>query len=628
MGLSSPKTLKTSMLNNNAFDLKNFLKTLPEQPGVYQMINAESKVIYVGKARNLKKRVQSYFSRQLEVKTQAMVAKISRIEIIVTSSENEALLLEYNLIKTHKPRYNILLKDDKSYPYLFLSTKHAFPRLDYCRGIKKTEGEYFGPFANLYSVRESLALVQKLFQIRPCKDSYFAHRSRPCLQYQIQRCTGPCVGLVSEVDYKKQVNRAVLFLQGKSDEIIAVLQKDMEEAASAQHYEEAAKQRDKIRILRRLQQQQHVIGDEASLDIVGVYQQRGEACICVLQIRGGRLLGSRNYFPKTALIESEEALLAAFLPHYYLGSMRALEVPNQIVCTHSLSERAWIEAALSAKLGREFRLIDQPGDQRLAHSREWVRMAKNNAAQALRQNLAEASLWQAKFAALQQLLDLPSPIVRMECFDISHTRGEATVASCVVFDEQGPSNKAYRHYNIHDITPGDDYAAMRQALTRRFHAKDASSQPMPDVIIIDGGKGQLQVAHEVLAEQNITGIVLLGVAKGPERKPGEETLWLDGRLEPLCINPIDPVFHLLQHIRDEAHRFAITAHRAKRAKTRRQSVLLDIEGVGALRRQRLLTHFGGLQELKRASVAEIARVPGIGPALAEIIFKNLHQGKS
>ena len=621
---SSLKTLKTSMLNNNTFDLNTFLKTLPEQPGVYQMINAEDKVIYVGKARNLKKRVQSYFSRQLEVKTQAMVAKIARIEIIVTSSENEALLLEYNLIKTHKPRYNILLKDDKSYPYLFLTTKQVYPRLDYCRGIKKAEGEYFGPFANLYSVRESLALVQKLFQIRPCKDSYFAHRSRPCLQYQIQRCTGPCVGLVSEADYKKQVERAVLFLQGKNDEIIAVLQKDMEAAALAQDYEEAAKQRDKIRLLRRLQQQQNVIGDEASLDIVGVFQQRGEACICVLQVRGGRLLGSRNYFPKASLVESEEALLTAFLPHYYLGSMRALEVPTQIVCTHSLAEREWIQAALSTKLGRDFRIVDH----RSAHTREWVRMALNNAAQALRQNLAEASLWQAKFAALQKLLDLPSPITRMECFDISHTRGEATVASCVVFDEQGPLNKAYRHYNIHDITPGDDYAAMRQALTRRFHAKDASSQNMPDVIIIDGGKGQLQVAHEVLAGLTITGVVLLGVAKGPERKPGEETLWLDGRVDPLCLSPAEPVFHLLQHILDEAHRFAITAHRAKRAKTRRQSVLLDIEGVGERRRQRLLTHFGGLQELKRASVAEIARVPGIGHALAEQIFKNLHQGKS
>lgn len=608
------------MTSNSSFELRTFLKNLPEKPGVYQMINAEDKVIYVGKARNLKKRVTSYFSRQLDSKTQAMVAKIARIELIVTASENEALLLEFNLIKSLRPRYNILLKDDKAYPYLYLTTQHAFPRLDYCRGAKKGGGEYFGPYPNLYSVRESLALIQKLFRLRQCTDVYFGNRTRPCLQYQIKRCTAPCVGLVSESDYRQQVNRAIYFLQGKNDQIIEELQQEMERAAGDRQYEEAAHYRDQIRLLRRLQQQQSMIGEEGNVDILGVYQQHGQAAICVLQVRGGRLLSSRAYFPSSSLEASSGDLLAAFMPHYYLGSVRPEDVPTRIICAEPLPDRQWIQQALSEQLGCRFAV----SDRKLARYRTWQKMAFMNAAQALKQQLAEKALVDAKFTALQTIFDLPNPIRRVECFDISHTRGEATVASCVVFTAEGPSNKDYRQYNITDITPGDDYAAMRQALTRRYQRVTALGAGLPDLLIIDGGKGQLGIAAEVLAELKVSGVVLLGVAKGPTRKPGYETLWVHGQGVPIELPPEHQALHLIQQIRDEAHRFAITAHRAKRSKQRQRSVLDDIEGVGAVRRQRLLKHFGGLQELKRASQEEIARVPGIGEALAAVIFSALH----
>ncbi|OGO91891.1 MAG: excinuclease ABC subunit C [Coxiella sp. RIFCSPHIGHO2_12_FULL_42_15] len=609
------------MTTGKIFNPLFFIKNLSTQPGVYQMQNATGETIYVGKARNLQKRVASYFSRQLDTKTQVMVAKVANIEVIVTASENEALLLESNLIKSLKPRYNILLRDDKSYPYLYLSTSHSFPRLDFYRGAKQAEGEYFGPYPSAGSVRENLALIQKLFKLRQCRDSFFNHRTRPCLQYQIKRCTAPCVGLVTEKEYQKQVQHAIDFLHGKNNKIIEDLTAQMDLASEKLDYEMAAHFRDQIIQLRRLQQSQAVMGDNGNIDVIGVFQQVGKAAISVLQIRGGRLLGKRAYFPIMPPDTRDEEIIAAFIPQYYLNKIRAEDLPQSIVVSHALQDRLWIQQALQAQWQNEMTL----SDRKLAKYRQWQKMAIMNATQALKQHLSEKSQVAAKLEALQHILQLPNPISRIECFDISHTQGEAAVASCVVFTEQGEVKKEYRKYNMKEITSGDDYAAMRQALLRRYtRVKSTQGSVLPDLLIIDGGKGQLAIAAEVLEELQVSGVWLLGVAKGPARKPGLETLWLFGKTEPVHLSADHLALHLIQLIRDEAHRFAITAHRAKRGKARQHSILEEIEGIGVVRRRRLLQHFGGLQELKKASAADIARVPGISDALAQQIFDALH----
>lgn len=610
------------MSENQPFNPQLFIKHLPTKPGVYQMQNSMGKVIYVGKARNLQKRVASYFSRQLETKTQAMVAKIANIEVIVTSSENDALLLESNLIKSLKPRYNVLLRDDKSYPYLYLSTHHSFPRLDFYRGSKRGEGTYFGPYPSASSVRENLALIQKLFKLRQCRDSFFNHRTRPCLQYQIKRCTAPCVGFVTEKAYQKQVQHAVDFLEGKNDAIIEDLTLNMNEASGKLDYELAAHFRDQISQLRRLQQQQSMIGDNGNIDVIGAFSSLGQAAISVLQIRGGRLLGKRAYFPLIPPSTNEEEIISAFIPQYYFNKIRAEDLPQKIILSHVLKERLWIQQALQAQLQKTLTLTDR----KLEKYRQWQKMAIENAMQSLKHHVAEKSQVAVKLAALQKLLGVPHPISRIECFDISHTQGEATVASCVVFTEQGQARKEYRKYNIKDITPGDDYAAMRQVLLRRYmRLKSSEGSTLPDLLLIDGGKGQLAVAAEVLEELQMSGMWLLGVAKGPTRKPGLETLLLWGKSTPIHLSQESAVLHLIQYIRDEAHRFAITAHRVKRGKARGHSILEDIEGIGAVRRRHLLQFFGGLQELQKASVADIARVPGISEALAQQIFDALHR---
>jgi excinuclease ABC subunit C len=585
------------------------------------MLDTHGKIIYVGKARNLQKRVSSYFRSLLDNKTQAMMSQVASIQTIITSNENEALLLEANLIKQFHPRYNVLLRDDKSYPYLYLSTHQQFPRLDFYRGSKNAPGRYFGPFPNAGSVRDNLALIQKLFRLRQCNDTFFKNRTRPCLQYQIKRCTAPCVGYVDEPNYRQQVNDAILFLQGKNDEVVEKLVARMEIASQQLEYESAAFYRDQIAQLRRLQKQQFMIGDQGNIDVIGVSQSMGSIGFTILFIRGGRLIGDRAFFPNIPAGTETQTALSAFIAQYYLSPARNDDIPERIVLSESVADRLWIQNALSAELKRKVMIVDT---QRAPYI-SWQRMAKDNAAHALSQHLASKNSVAIKLEALQTALHLPNPLRRIECFDVSHTMGEATVASCVVFTDEGASKKDYRRFNITDITPGDDYAALRQALTRRYTRLKEGGGELPDLLIVDGGVGQLKQAAEVLEELQVSGVILLGVAKGPERKPGLEKLYIWGKKLEIHLKSDDIALHLIQYIRDEAHRFAITAHRAKRAKGRLESPLQQIEGIGPKRRQQLLKHFGGLQELRKASVAEINQVPGISAALAQRIYDVLHR---
>ncbi len=601
-------------------DFVAFLKKLTNSPGVYQFFDATGQVIYVGKAKNLRKRVSSYFSRQLDKKTQTMLAKVVNIEVLLAASENDALLLESDLIKSLKPRYNIVLRDDKSYPFLYLSTQQRFARLDFYRGKKQEQGEFFGPYPSASAVRENLALIQKLFRLRQCSDSFFKHRTRPCLQYQIKRCTAPCVGLVSEAEYSQQVAHTIGFLRGKSHEVMDNITGLMEAAAKRLHYEEAAHYRDQIDQLRRLQNQQTHLSGKRNIDVIGVAQYAGRIGFTVLSIRDGRMLGKRSYFPKLPLVSELGEALSAFIAQYYLNTVRQNDLPQKVIASERITDRLWLQNALQSKLSSKLVL----SDQKTAASLAWQKMAVTNTLEALRHFVAEKSQVAEQLLALQESLSLSYPIQRIECFDVSHTQGEATVASCVVFNEAGSAHQDYRRYSISGITSGDDYAAMRQALERRYARLKREAAKLPDLLIIDGGKGQLHAAAEVMETLQISGLALLGVAKGVERKPGAETLWLYGQEKPLSLRPDSIAFHLIQHIRDEAHRFAISSHRAKRAKARSQSLLQSIQGVGVARRQRLLTHFGGLQGLMKASVQDIAAVSGINAALAEKIFKFLH----
>lgn len=585
------------------------------------MLDAQGKVIYVGKARNLQKRIGSYFRRLLDNKTQSLMAQVVSIQTTITNTENEALLLEANLIKEYYPRYNILLKDDKSYPYLYLSTHQKFPRLDFYRGSRKAPGRYFGPFPSAGSVRENLALIQKLFRLRQCEDSFFKNRTRPCLQYQIKRCTAPCVGYVEEANYRIQVEDTILFLEGKNDAVIDGLIQRMEVASQDLDYEAAAFYRDQIAQLRRLQKQQSIIGDDGNIDIIGVSQAMGQIGMVLLFIRGGRLIGDRAFFPNVPPDTSMPTALSAFITQYYLSPLRHDDIPERIVTSERFEDRAWVQSALSAALKRKIVITDH---QRAPYT-AWQQMAKENASHALGHHLANKKTMAVKLESLQKALRLPNPIARIECFDVSHTMGEATVASCVVFTEEGPSKKDYRRFNITDITPGDDYAAMRQALSRRYVRLKEHEDELPDLLMIDGGWGQLKQAADVLEELQVSGVVLMGVAKGEGRKPGLEKIYLWGQKEALALKSDDIALHLIQHIRDEAHRFAITTHRAKRAKSRLKSPLQQIEGIGPKRRQQLLKHFGGLQELRKASAQEISQVEGISKALAERIYANLHK---
>jgi excinuclease ABC subunit C len=601
-----------------SFDSAAFLKTLTSRPGVYRMIDITDTVIYVGKAKNLKKRVSSYFRKMgLTSKNRVMVAQIAHIETTVTHTENEALILENNLIKELMPRYNILLRDDKTYPYLFISSD-AFPRIGLHRGAKRKKGRYFGPYPSAGAVRESLHLLQKLFPIRQCDDSYYQNRSRPCLQYQIKRCTAPCVGLISEADYQKDLQHTILFLEGKNQQVLDDLSEQMTLDSAALDFEKAALIRDKIISLRKVQERQYVSAEQGDLDVLAAIVRDGLSVVEVSFIRGGRSLGSKSYFPKGTAAGSAEELLAAFIPQHYLGK----NMPAEVLVSHGFEDLTLLEEVLRSDSEHRVTIrCPQRGP-----SVRWMKMAMTNAEISLVQRLSSRSNLLQRFELLQEVLEMEEMPKRIECFDISHTRGEKTVASCVVFGLEGPLKADYRKFNIEGITPGDDYAAMNQALTRRYTRLQKGEGKRPDLLLIDGGKGQLTEAKAVMADLQLD-IDILGIAKGPARKPGEETLFLVGRAGEIDLSADSPALHLLQQVRDEAHRFAITGHRQRRAKARRTSPLESIEGMGPKRRQKLLQQFGGLQAIQRAGVEDLSGVEGISPNLAQKIYDAFHDEK-
>ncbi|HAT4498809.1 MULTISPECIES: excinuclease ABC subunit UvrC [Serratia] len=607
---------------NDRFDAKAFLSTVTSQPGVYRMYDATGTVIYVGKAKDLKKRLASYFRQQVSSrKTETLVKNIAQIDVTVTHTETEALLLEHNYIKLYQPRYNVLLRDDKSYPLIFLSAD-THPRLAVHRGAKHAKGEYFGPFPNSYAVRETLALLQKLFPIRQCENSVYRNRSRPCLQYQIGRCLGPCVaGLVSEEEYRQQVDYVRLFLSGKDQQVLHQLIARMEEASKLLNFEEAARIRDQIQAVRRVTERQFVSGDSDDLDVIGVAFDAGMACLHVLFIRQGKVLGSRSYFPKVPGGTDMGEVVQTFVGQFYLQGSQARTLPGEILLDFSLPEKDLLAESLSELAGRKIQIQSKPRGDRA----RYLKLARTNAATALTTKLSQQSTIHQRLAELAKVLNL-TEINRMECFDISHTMGEQTVASCVVFDGSGPVRAEYRRYNISGITPGDDYAAMTQVLKRRY-GKALEEKKIPDVIFIDGGKGQLGMAIEVFKSLNVTWDknkpLLIGIAKGADRKAGLETLFFVPEGEGISLPPDSPALHVIQHIRDDSHNHAITGHRQRRAKVRNTSALELIEGVGPKRRQVLLKYMGGLQPLLNASVEEIAKVPGISQALAEKIYNAL-----
>ena len=603
-----------------AFDHKAFLATLTERPGIYQMYDANAVVIYVGKAKNLKRRVSSYFRKTgLAPKTQALVARIANMEVTVTETETEALLLENNLIKQHQPNYNVLLRDDKSYPYIFLSDRDQYPRLTLHRGPKKAKGAYFGPFPSKYAVRESLGFLQRVFKVRQCDDSFFRNRSRPCLQHQIKRCTAPCVGLISPEDYAADVQKTQLYLQGKSSQLMRDLERDMEQAAEALKFEQAAEYRDQIGALRQIQAEQVIEQGNATIDIVSAAYEGGAACVHVLFVRQGKVLGSRSYYPKVPLAENPADVLEHFLPQLYLTGDGRPDLPRELVVSHSFEGAESLAQALTQLASRQIAIRHQV---RAARSK-WLALAMRTAEHNLAAKVASKENMQQRLEALAAELQLDELPTRMECFDISHSSGEAVVASCVVFDGNGPLKSDYRRFNIDGITGGDDYAAMDQALRRRYSRLVAGEGRLPDILFIDGGKGQLTIAKAVLAELAVSDVVLVGVAKGVTRKPGLETLIVAETGREIT-RAAPAALHLIQQIRDEAHRFAITGHKARRDKKRRSSGLEDIAGVGPQRRRDLLKYFGGLQEIKRASVADLMKVDNINKKVAEAIYSAFH----
>ena len=597
--------------------LAEAVAALPHLPGVYRMLNAQGEVLYVGKARDLKKRVASYFQKlgSLDPRIQHMVIQVCSVETTVTRSEPEALLLENNLIKTFSPRYNILYRDDKSYPYLVL-TGHAFPRLGFHRGGLDKVNRYFGPFSSAGAVRESIQLMQKVFRIRTCEDTVFSNRSRPCLLYQIKRCTAPCVGSIDAAAYAEDVRNAELFLLGRDDEVLEKLEQRMQDAADAQQYEAAATYRDQVRALRAVRHKQFVSSDKArDVDIVSIAAESGLLAVNLVTIRAGQHRGDKSFFPEHGEGYDEPQALEAFIAQHYLNR----EVPALILANRQI-DAAPLEQLLSTQAGHPVQIAAaQSGERRV-----WLAMAESNARVAIRQALQMHATQEARLQALQQALAVPVTIARIECFDISHTFGEAPVGSCVVYEDAGMKKSEYRRFNVRGIEPGDDYGAMRQVLDRRYRKVVAGEGKLPELILIDGGKGQVGAAREVLEELGLGSIALVGVAKGEERKPGLEQLIVPDRGEPVRLPPDHPGLHLIQQIRDEAHRFAITGHRNRRGRARRTSILERIEGIGPKRRQKLLAHFGGLKGLIAASVDEIGQVEGVSRALAERIHQRLH----
>ncbi len=599
------------------FDGKAFACRLPTRPGVYLMRDPQDTVLYVGKAQNLRKRVASYFdARPKAERIMRMIARVCEIEVSLTRTEGEALLLENEWIKSLKPRYNILLRDDKSYPWIALGTQHEFPQIAFHRGARDKKKSYFGPYPSAGSVRESISLIQKLFRLRNCEDSYFSHRNRPCLQYQIKRCTAPCVGHVSRQDYAAQVDHASLFLQGKNQQVMTRLIARMERAAKAQAYESAAMFRDQINALKQMQAQQFVAAGRGDIDFIALAQEQGKSCVQLVSFRGGRNLGQRSHFPSQAQGRKPGEVLDAFLGQYYQDRV----APPQLVVSHEVENRELLSLVFTEKAGRKVSIQAQPRGDR----RHMLELAAANAMQALKMRLASRANMAMQFEAFAQLIGLDDIPQSVDCFDISHTAGQQTVGACVVFDINGPIKSHYRRYKLQGITPGDDYAAMKQVLTRRYGRLCKEEGSMPGLILIDGGKGQLKQALEVLSEFGLSGIPVMGVAKGKARKAGHEEWILPQPLRSYRPGPESPASHLVQQIRDEAHRFAITGHRGRRQKAATRSTLEKIPGIGPRRRRSLLNHFGGLQGVNRAGTEELSSVPGISRPLAEEIFRALH----
>jgi excinuclease ABC subunit C len=602
------------------FDAKVFVDSLPGRPGVYRMLDGEGQILYVGKARNLKARVSSYFQpSNVQPKVQALIAKTVNMEVTIANSDTEALLLEYNLIKKHRPRFNVVLRDDKSFPYLHLETNHEFPRLNFYRGSRKEPGKYFGPYPSAGAVRDTLQQLQKLFRIRNCDDAYFANRSRPCLQYQIQRCTAPCVGLVSKENYARDVGAAIKVLEGRNDEVSEDLGRRMEDAAERLEFEEAAQIRDQLAKLKVIQAQQVVTaGADHEADVIAVAAANGEYCVALMFVRAGRSLGSTTFFPKAPFAEPQE-VLAAFVMQYYLER----DAPAEIIVEQDFDEMQLLESTLAERLSHKVRISASVRGIRA----RWLEMTRNNAEQALTmRRLARAGI-ESSLEDLRDAFDLEEAPNRLECFDISHTGGTDTVASCVVFGVEGPLKNDYRRFNISGIQPGDDYAAMYQALTRRYKRIRDGEIVKPDVLLIDGGKGQLAEAAKVLDELGVGGITLIGVAKGVDRRAGQEQLFLLGQDTPTILAPDSRALHLIQRVRDEAHRFAIAGHRRKRAKRHSQSILETIPGLGPVKRRELLKQFGGLQGILRAGIDDFIQVRGLGRELAQVIYEHLHPGR-
>jgi excinuclease ABC subunit C len=607
------------MTHNGKFDSDAFLKNLTQKPGVYRMYDAQGEVIYVGKAKHLKKRVASYFRKNLEhAKTRALVKHIADMDVTVVNSETEAFLLENNFIKKYKPRYNVVLRDDKSYPFIVISN-HKHPRLAFHRGSKKKGGEYFGPYPSAWTVRESLRSMQRIFPVRQCEDSYYQARSRPCLQYQMKRCSAPCVeGFVSDEEYSDSVDLVKLFLKGKNKQVIELLVHKMEVASEQLNFEAAARYRDQINALRRVQERQFVAGTQDNMDIFGFAFKGNMACVQVMFIRENQMLGSKAYFPRVPNTVSEEEIFQSFLLQFYLAKNKT--IPKHIVLPMDLEEEQAIVQVLKQESSHNVTLYKGARDEK----RRYLQLANTNAQNALDTQYAAQKSVHARFIALEEALELNQPIQRMECFDISHTSGQQTVASCVVFGREGPLKSEYRRFNIEGITGGDDYAAMAQALSRRYKKPSVDSK-IPNVLVIDGGKGQITQAEEHFEQwPDEYKPLIIGVAKGVTRKAGLETLITGYTREVISLESHSPGLHLLQHIRDESHRFAITGHRQRRQKAKRSSVLEGIKGVGAKRRQALLKYMGGLQGLKKASLEEIAKVPGVSKQLAETIYEHLH----
>ena len=585
------------------------------------MLDGEGAVLYVGKAKNLKKRVASYFRKSgLPVKTAALVKRILQIDVTVTETETEALILEHNLIKQYRPPFNILMRDDKSYPYIFLSDKDTWPRLSFHRGPKKAKGTYFGPFPSVHAVRDSMSFLQKTFKVRQCEDVFFKNRSRPCLQYQIKRCTAPCVDFVDKDEYAADVHLTRLYLDGKADKILQQLEHKMELASENLEFETAADCRDQISALRQVQAQQVIEKGRGTIDIVAGAVSNGHACVHMLYVRQGRILGSRSYYPKTPLAEEVDELLEEFLPQLYLNGGGRPDLPKEIIVNDEFDGSSALSEALSQNIGRNIEIKNNVRGFRA----KWVELAQRTAEQNLTAKLASKQTLEQRFESLRETLELDETPQRLECFDISHSSGEAVVASCVVFDSNGALKSDYRRFNIENITDGDDYAAMEQAVRRRYTRLMKGEGKLPDILLIDGGKGQISTVKTVLTDLGVVGVMVVGVAKGTTRKPGMETLILADQNNKVVPRPQRGALHLIQQIRDEAHRFAITGHKARRDKKRKTSPLQGIPGVGPSRRRDLLKHFGGVVEVKKASVADLMKVSNINKKVAEAIYSALY----